>query len=185
MENNGLKKDLITKGESVFINNAGVVLLYPFLSQFFYRLHLLNEGRDGFKAEASRIRAIFLIQHLVYGKTEFPEHELVLNKYLTGYKSEAPLPHSMELTEEEKEISKELLLMGLRNNWQKMKNTSVEALQQAFLQRPGKLEYGDESRLKLTVEQKPYDLLLDTLPWSYSPIKHRWMNEIITVKWRN
>lgn len=185
MENNGLTGDLITNGESVFINNAGAVLLNPFFHRFFNRLHLLNETNYGFKDEVSQIRAIFLIQYLVYGKTEFPEHELVLNKYLTGYKGDAPLPRSMELTEEEKEKSKELLLVGFRDNWQKMKHTTVEALQQAFLQREGKLEYAEGSRLNLIVEQKPYDMLLDSLPWSYSLIRYGWMKETIMVKWRN
>lgn len=187
MENKELtqENDLTAKNQPVFINNSGAVLLYPFLPNLFNRLNLLNERRNGFKDEASGIRAVFLIQYLVYGKTEFSEHELILNKYLTGLESETPLPRSIELTDEEKKMSAELLTSGFKNNWQKLKNTSVESLQQAFLQRPGKLEYSDDVKLTLTVEQKAYDMLLDSLPWSYSPIKHSWMNKIIIVKWRN
>jgi len=36
----------------------------------------------------------------------------------------------------------------------------------------------------LTIEPGTFDMLLDSLPWSYSVIKHAWMERAIHVTWR-
>lgn len=56
------------------VENAGLVLLSPWLPRLFVTLGYLNEGKRDFKDDESRIRAIFLLQYLVrleeeeYGK---------------------------------------------------------------------------------------------------------------------
>jgi hypothetical protein len=64
-----------------------------------------------------------------------------------------------------------------------MKNTSTDSFRAAFLQREGKLEETDACYL-LTLEEKAYDLLLDTCPWGFKTIKYQWMEKMIQVKWR-
>lgn len=65
----------------VFVSNAGLVLLGPYLSRLFEQLSLIEESK--FKGEDARIRAMFVMQYAVFGPTEFAEHELELNKLLT------------------------------------------------------------------------------------------------------
>ena len=36
----------------------------------------------------------------------------------------------------------------------------------------------------LLVEPRAFDMLLDQLPWSFSMIKHPWMDRVVYVDWR-
>lgn len=163
-----------------YINNAGIVLLLPFLPRLFSALGLTDAGQ--FKNRDAQIRAMFLLQYAAFGKTEFPEHELTLNKLLTGFQIGVPIPRSIELSGEERQTV-DSMLRSVLQNWRKLQNTSIEGLQISFLQREGRLETKDNCHL-LTVEQKAYDLLLDSIPWSYTLIKYSWMEKMISVKWR-
>jgi hypothetical protein len=163
-----------------FVNNAGVVLLSPYLPRLFEMLELTE--KDSFKSSDAQIRALFLIQHIVFGTSEFPETELLLNKLLTGLDAEIPIPSSLELSNKEKDAVHSML-QGVLSNWEQMKNTSTDSFRAAFLQREGKLEETDACYL-LTLEEKAYDLLLDTCPWGFKTIKYRWMGKMIQVKWR-
>ena len=167
--------------ERISIKNAGVAILSPYLSRLFGLLGLTKDNQ--FVNEDSCVRANFLIQYLIYGEEkEYPEHELTLNKIMTGA-IHIPLPLSVELNEEEKNTCHSLL-EGVKNNWEKLKNTSIEGLREGFLNRDGILEKKAD-HWELNVEQKAYDMLLDSLPWSYSPIRYAWMDTYINVKWRN
>lgn len=170
--------------DAYYVHNAGVVLIFPFLSRLFSILRLLEQGK--FIDEEAKIRAIFILQYVVYGdeysKKEFPEYELTLNKILVGYHSEAPLPKSLELTEEEKKTIDEML-KGVLSHWEKLSRTSTAALRQAFLERSGALKVEDDHYL-LTVEEKAYDMLIDSMPWSFRMIKYPWMEKRMEVKWR-
>jgi hypothetical protein len=80
----------------------------------------------------------------------------------------------------------EELLGGVRQNWDKLRNTSADVLRGTFLMRNGRLhrEEGIEPAWKLVVEKKGYDVLLDTLPWRLSMIRLSWMTELLNVQWR-
>ena len=54
------------------VENAGLVLLWPFLPDLFQRLDLLRGG--GFSSEEHQLRAVLLTQYLVTGGAEAPEH---------------------------------------------------------------------------------------------------------------
>ena len=64
------------------VNNAGLVLLTPFLSMYFERLGWLRDG--GFVDELARGRAVFALHRLAGLPTEAPEEQLALNKLLGG-----------------------------------------------------------------------------------------------------
>jgi len=164
---------------TIYIRNSGLVLLHPLLNTYFSRLDCL--GPDGFAGEAARFRAVHLLQYLVNGTEEHPEQELALNKILCGMPVDEPLPLSVPLTEKEKEVSAELLNV-VRMQWEKMKNTSTEGLQGAFLQRQGALMEAEDG-WKLRVEQRVYDPLLETLPWGFGMIKLSWMKKILYTEW--
>ncbi|WP_295938445.1 contractile injection system tape measure protein [uncultured Alistipes sp.] len=176
------KEELYVPGQISYINNAGIVLLNPFLPLLFNMLNMT--ANNNFKTKEDRYTAIFLMQYAVYGdsRTEFPEHELVLNMRLVGLPTEADIPNSYELTQGQRDTV-DSMLKGALQHWNKMKNTSIEALREAFLQRDGKLELWDNLVL-LTVVDRAYDILLHSLPWSLRNIKYGWMDKTLEVKWR-
>ncbi len=167
---------------SIYINNAGLILIAPFLSRLFDLLSFI-ENKE-FKGKDKQIHAAFLLQYLVFGKNKdlYPEHELVLNKILVALDNEQSIPQTIELTEEECSHA-EYLLKSVLQHWEKLRNTSLAGLREAFLQREGKLEFKDDSIL-LTVESKAYDVLLDSVPWNFRTVKFLWMRQVIQVRWR-
>lgn len=66
------------------------------------------------------------------------------------------------------------MLSGVKANWIKLKNTSVGGFQRSFIERDGFLEQQDKKWV-LTVDNKAYDILLDSLPWSYKTIRLPWL----------
>ncbi len=165
----------------VYVHNAGLVLLSPYLPRLFDKLHLLDaSGR--LSAPENQAKAIFAMQYLVTAEKEIPEYELFLNKLISGYPENESFSPFCEFEEGEKQILLSLL-NAVKQNWDRMRNTSIEGFRNSFLLRDGELEE-KEDRWLLTVDTRPYDLLLDTLPWSYSPVKFSWMNKPVYVRWR-
>lgn len=173
------EKDSTMNGESIYIQNAGLVLLQPFFATYFKRLGML-EGNDFIDLKA-RLRAVHLLQYLVAGIEKHPEQELPLNKILCNVPLQEAVPMEVVLTEQEKQVSAQLL-HAVINNWDKLKNTSIEGLRASFLQRTGVLTWKGDS-WNLRVEQRGYDVLLQTLPWNISMIKTSWMTNFLYVEW--
>lgn len=165
----------------VYIRNAGLILLAPYFPRLFSMLHLLDGGRKLSDPE-NQVKAIFYMQYLVTAQREVPEYELFLNKLLSGYPLEESFSPFFDFGEAEEQILLSLL-NSIKCNWNQMKNTSIEGFRNSFLLREGVLEERQDQWV-LAVEPRAYDLLLDTLPWSYSPVKFSWMNKPIYVKWR-
>lgn len=169
------------------IQNAGLCLLAIWFSRLFDMLGLLREREDGrkeLKNTEAQIRAIFLLQRLVTDeKREYREQELVFNRILTRCPFHVPLPGALELTSWEIQIV-ESMLAGVKANWDKLKNTSVKGFQRSFIERSGTLEQREEKWV-LYVENRAYDILLDSLPWSYQQIQLPWLEKKINVVWRD
>lgn len=163
-----------------FIDNAGLVLISPFLPRLFTMMELVENGK--FKNRDAQIKAIFLMQYAVFGDEEFPEYTMQLNKLLTNFKTGVPIPGKSVLEDEDK-VTVDGMLEGVLQNWGKLTNTTIAGLQEGFLRREGRLEEQEETHL-LTVESKAYDMLLDHVPWNFRTIKFSWMKKGIQVKWR-
>lgn len=173
------KQLLINSKDTIYINNAGLVLLNPFLATYFVRLNMMEGGK--FINADAQLRAVHLLQYLVNGKSNNPEHFLVLNKIFCNVPVEEPVMAEIILTDIEKEMSQQLLKAVL-NSWNKLKNTSIIGLQESFLQRDGALTFKEDA-WHLTVEQRGYDVLLQTLPWAIGMIKTPWMDNFLYVEW--
>ncbi len=163
-----------------FIDNAGLVLLAPFLPRLFTMMELTENGK--FKNREAQIKGIFLLQYAGCGEGEFPEYALQLNKILTNFKTGIPIPRKSVLNEEDKNTV-DGMLQGVLQNWGRLTNTTPAGLQEGFLRREGRLEELEDTYL-LTVEAKAYDMLLDHVPWNFRTIKFSWMKKAIQVKWR-
>ncbi|MCZ8285859.1 MAG: contractile injection system tape measure protein, partial [Bacteroidia bacterium] len=173
------KGKALPMGEQVYIQNAGMILLHPFIATLFARAGLTKDGV--FAGEAAQSKAVQLLQYAVAGTEQDPEHELVLNKVLSGLKPEDVLIHTTDLTTEEKELINGMI-HAILMQWDKMKNTSLEGFRNSFLMREAYLFQTDESWV-LRVEQRGYDIILQTLPWSFGMIKFSWMNKPLIVEW--
>ncbi|MCP4688576.1 MAG: hypothetical protein GY859_11030, partial [Desulfobacterales bacterium] len=166
--------------EEIFIYNSGIVLASPWLPRLMTMLHLTEKGQ--FKDRRAAERAIHVLQYLVDERTDAPEYQLVLNKVLCGLKTGAPIAKSIDMEEFEKEAA-DGLIKSMIHQWKILKNTSVQGFRETFLARDGRLLL-KEDRWELEVIPKPFDMLLDQIPWSFNVIKHPWMAKAVYVKWR-
>jgi hypothetical protein len=164
--------------EGVYIHDAGLVLLHPFLQRFFEGLGIAADGRL-----LQPERALCLLHFLALGQGGAREYELSLPKILCGVPLEAAVQTDFELTAAEREEATALLEAVVRH-WDALRNTGVDALRGTFLVRPGKLSLREDGDWLLQVEPAGFDVLLDQLPWSSAMIKLPWMAALLRVEWR-
>ncbi|MDR6570903.1 contractile injection system tape measure protein [Chitinophaga ginsengisegetis] len=165
--------------DTIYTGNAGLIILHPFIPYGFKRIGLVND--EGFVNRDAQHRAVHLLQYMVNGKEIHAEHELALNKIMCALPLEEPVPAEILLTNEEKQLCEELLKVVIQR-WEKMNNSSVEGFQAAFLQRDGALWEKDDDWW-LRVEERGYDMILQTLPWGIGMIKTPWMEKTIYTEW--
>jgi hypothetical protein len=163
----------------LLIHNAGLVICWPFLTRYFEMLEMVDDG--AFKSEEHAVRAVHLIQYIATGSTKAPEHELILNKVLCGLTLAVPVPLEVELTEEEIKTT-EMMFSGMLQNWERLKDSSMDAVREGFMVRDGFIEE-TEKTWELKVEKKTLDILVENLPWSLGMIKLPWMEKRLNVEW--
>lgn len=166
-------------GSEIAIRNAGMVILWPFFTRLFEELSFLEN--NVFADNESRNRSVYLLQQLVYNSIDFLEYELVLNKLFVGLPLTNHLSPISELSTEEIDLCSSLL-HGLMFNWDKVKNSTPEAIQETFLQREGILKI-NEDNIILNIEKRGVDVLLNSLSWNISLIKLGWMEKPLHVEW--
>ena len=155
----------------IYIANAGLVLLHPYLPMLFDRLGLLGaDGQAHIAPGAAASRACHLLQYLVDGRLDAPEPQLVLNKILCGLPTAVPVVRSIKADAADF-VACDALLGAVIANWSVISNTSIDGLQETFLQREGRLRHGD-NRWSLMVQRKTLDALTEQLPWDLSIIYH-------------
>ncbi len=165
--------------EDHYISNAGLVLLWPFLKNLFASLEFLD--KNTFHGQAAQERAVLLLQYLVTGEMEWAEHELLLNKLLSGWDFPQPIARAIQLTESEQKESQDLL-SSVIGHWAVLKKTSIPSFRQSFLQREGRLTE-QEHGWHLTIPRTGYDVLLDRLPWGIGFVLLPWMKTPLSVEW--
>jgi hypothetical protein len=163
--------------ECIYIENAGLILLHPFLPQFFTALGIAAEDQL-----VEPERALCLLHFLTTGLLIAPEYELTLCKILCNIPLETPVESNMELTELES-AEAEALLKAVIRHWDALRNTGIDGLRGEFLLRFGKLSVRTDGDWLLQVEAKSVDLLLNQLPWGISMIQLPWMQRMLWVEW--
>ena len=167
--------------ETTVIQNAGLVLLHPFLGHFFRHVRL-TEGRD-FVSMAARERAALLLQYLAARQAAAPEQDLLLNKIMCGLSPNHQVPSGIEPTALEK-TEASALLDAVIGHWKVLKKTSPETLRRTFIMREGILRPGNnDSSWKVLIERQAADVLLNRLPWGLSVIRLPWTENMIYVQW--
>jgi hypothetical protein len=161
----------------LYVENAGLVLLHPFLPQLFRALKIAGDAELLRPGEALR-----LLYYLATGLEDAPEYDLVLPKILCGLQPASLAGEAAPFTDEEREESAALLAAVVRH-WEALKNTGIDALRETFLKRNGKLTRWHDGGWLLQVESKSVDILLDSLPWGISMIRLPWMARMLHVEW--
>ncbi|GJL83483.1 MAG: hypothetical protein DHS20C01_31170 [marine bacterium B5-7] len=169
---------VIRDGEALYVNDAGIVLLHPFLQMHFEKLGLVRENE--FVDERARERAVHQLHFLVTGEEQSQEYVLVLSKIVCGLTPDVPIARLVAVDELAKSEAEKLLQAVIRH-WGALKNASPDGLRETFLRREGRLTRKTDWRLQ--VESRSYDLLLDRLPWTRSIIRLPWMPELLRVEW--
>lgn len=174
------QKQTAETAQSYFIENAGLVLLYPYLKTWFREAELLS-GQNAFNSPELQMKACRLLQAIAFGTIDFKEYHLVLNKVLCGYPLHRDVyGESVALTDAQEESDDKIA--EVISHWDKVKTTSVEGFRNSFLLRNGKLTAEDDHFL-LRVERKAWDVLLDTYPYPISIIKLPWMDKPLYTEW--
>ncbi len=169
----------MAENKNTHINNAGMVLAWPFLAMYFSRAGIMTEGK--FISKEAAVKAVFLLQYLTDGKIPDGKTDYTLNKILCGLAIDELIADAPIFTDADIELTNELLQTIIRQ-WEKLGNTSVDGLRGSFLMRRGILNKIPEG-WKLKIDRKAFDILLQTLPWGISLIKTQWMSEYLHVEW--
>ena len=183
----GVQKNQGTKPEPFFeknedeigIQNAGLILLHPFLKPFFTACGIA--GKHGNLPPENFDLAVQTLHFLATGNEDVFELNLVFEKFLCGVPLKMPLQQKSLLTDSIKTEANDLLVEVVRY-WPALKNTSADGLRQMFIQRDGKL-IQEEAKYKLIVERKAQDVLLEKLNWNISVIKLPWISKILFTEW--
>jgi len=165
--------------EAIYIQNAGIILLHPFLQRFFDKLDLLD-GHT-FKDHEAACRAIHLLHYMATDIIEPAEYDLSFMKFLCGIPLNLPVKKYLTLSDKEMEEADALMQAAIQH-WGALGDVSNASLQETFLQRAGKLSH-TRSGWTLQIERKTVDILLNQLPWNIGIIKLPWMDDILKTDW--
>lgn len=177
--NNSKNKDLMN--DTIFehyIDNAGLILIHPFLKHLFDNCLLLDKNNEISNPEV----AAHLLHYVATGREQDYEHTMVFEKFLCNIPVNQPIDRNILLPEKYKNEARDMLRAVLIN-WDKMKESSIELLQNEFLQRPGKIALKDDESPKIVIERKTQDILLDSLSWNISIVKLDWKKRIVYIDW--
>ena len=173
--------DLLQKdSDSIVIQNAGLIILWPFFYRLFDKCNLLIDKK--FKDDLAIQKGVILTQYLVTGSLKINENELVLNKILCGVDLRTPIDVNIDIQDLDLEMC-DSLLKGVLKNWEKLNNSSIAALRETFLIREGILT-PNELDYNLDIIKETFDMLLETIPWNISIIQTTFMENRINVDWK-
>ena len=161
------------ENDQIGVQNAGLILLHPFLKQFF--------ATTGIQQSENPDLAVQSLHFLATGNEDVFEGNLIMEKFLCGVPLKMPVQRTSLLTEAIKNEANDLLREVVRH-WPALKNTSADGLRQIFIQRDGKL-FQEDNRYKLIVERKAQDVLLESLSWNIAVIKLPWISKILFTEW--
>lgn len=167
--------------DALYIHNAGLVILWPFLTTFFKRIGLWDG--DTWHDENAPGRALALLQFIATGEDHLLEYQLGLNKVLCGLPLHTPLlavnPPSAEAFEESEDLLRAVIASASI-----LGEMSLDGLRGSFLLRAGTLTIRDGIWL-LRVESKGYDVVLSRFPWNWEVVRLPWMPGALQVEWQS
>ncbi|BGI51733.1 MAG: hypothetical protein HamCj_00860 [Candidatus Hamiltonella defensa (Ceratovacuna japonica)] len=170
----------LERGEETDIDNAGLILLGPFLKPFFTHTRLLQD--DHFLDREAALRAVLLLQYLITPHSTFFESALPLNKLLCGldvHESIEDLTFTVSLLEQSQ---CQALFEKIAGQWPVMARMSPHYLIQHFLLRRGVIR-DNGHHWRLQVERTTHDVLMTGICWPMRHLDLPWFNKPIQVEW--
>lgn len=168
-----------SESEELFLDNAGLVLIAPFLPNFFQALGMVEEN-NWIDTEAQH-KGIAILYFLVYGLIEVEEYNTTLLKVFCGLQPGEPFEYTEPLEEENRNECVNLLESVVAHATV-LGNLSIDGFRGSYLLRPGLLGMRDGNWL-VQVERRSYDILLDKIPWSYRMVRLPWLKRFIVTEW--
>ena len=160
---------------------AGLVLIHPFLINFFRRVHLLNE-QNQFSNLYQRVHAVHLLRCLTGKQERHQSHLMTLEKIMCGLSPKFPISDKYKVSDEEKQEMHDMF-ESLKQYWKTVSNTSTEGIQKTFIHRTGLITY-EKPYWVLRVENSALDILLDNIPWELSMLMLPWSEHSIWIEWQ-
>lgn len=168
--------------DALYVPNAGLVLLWPFVQRFAERLDLLQPGKPvRWRDAAAAQRAAVLLHCVISGDAEPPEFQLALPKLLCGLPLDDTLALDEPLSEAEQAECTSLLVAAIAQA-PILRQMSVAGFRGSFGLREGQLSARDGHWL-LRVERQAYDVVIDRFPWSANLVRLPWMPALLQVQW--
>lgn len=159
---------------------GGIALIWPFVARYFAALELVNDG--GFATLAAQERGAHLLHHLASGSALPLRVDLALANLLCGLPPSHPTRPTAPLREAEASLSAGLL-SAVCQAWPGLENTTARGLRDSFLMRSARLVTGGDGPDRLTLETRPFDMLLDRVPWPLGLVTFGWMARPLSVDW--
>ncbi|KZN32456.1 contractile injection system tape measure protein [Pseudoalteromonas luteoviolacea] len=168
--------------------DAGIVLLWPFLETLFRKFNLLCEDKSEDKSEQivfcdelSQIKAHQLLCYLV--DTDPIEHETFTINALLGLPLEQSIEYEQSLNDVE--IAElERLVEIVVTRWEALKGMPNKVFMEMFLCRSGEVNL-TANGISIAVENKPQDILMMKLPWGLGIAQLPWLgNDLINIEWQ-
>jgi hypothetical protein len=166
----------------ILVNNAGMVLLNNYIRLLFDRLKLTVDNK--FVSKDAQEKAVHCLQFLCTGQLTTSEHLLPLNKVMCGIDIKEPISTSAEILHDEQQ-----LMEGLINNmiahWPQCGCSTTDGFRGTWFLRNGIVKK-HEKKWNLVIDKnnrKPYDMLLNSSPFTFSVINYPWMEFPLYVDW--
>lgn len=159
------------------VENAGLILLHPFLKPFLTEIGLLKN-----KELTDPELTAHVLHFLATGNENVREYELQFEKFLCGIAADEPIQQERFISDEIKEEAGKLIEAVLEH-WTALKSDSSDLLRFEFLQREAKIIIEEYQSTRLVFERKAQDILLDKLPWNLGIIKIDWLEDLLFIEW--
>ncbi|WP_461535209.1 contractile injection system tape measure protein [Spongorhabdus nitratireducens] len=173
----------LSANESIEVQNAGLVLLWPHLSRLFNQCELLAADQS-FIDICHQHQAMALLEYIA-GTDACPEvqqQNRMTTALITGLKP-AEIPDTLPTLADSRCQHADQLLAAVISQWSALRDITPAGLRNLFLQRNGHWKTYDNG-WKLTVEDKAQDILLQALPWPVSMITLPWLGGLLSVHWK-
>lgn len=159
------------------VENAGLILLHPFLKPFFIETGLMENNQFTNPELAAHV-----LHFLATGNEKAWEFELQFEKFLCGIPPDEPLEQELLIPEAMK-TEAENLLNAVLEHWEALRSDSTDLIRYEFLQREAKIIEEEFQTTRLVFERKAQDILLDKLPWNLGIVKVDWKKDLLFVEW--
>ncbi|WP_281233226.1 contractile injection system tape measure protein [Flavobacterium gelatinilyticum] len=163
--------------QSCYVQNAGLIILHPFLKEMLKKCKVMNENNTLSDKEL----AAHILHYAATQKESDYEYTMLFEKFLCGIPLQETIRRDIQVNEYQK-LQVEEMLKSAVQHWKALKNTSTGVLRTEFLQREGKFDWS-ETNPKLSIERKTQDLLLEKIPWNISVVKIPWIEKLIYTQW--